>query len=214
MTSVQELKDQLKDIHARRARLEEQVSVHTARLEAAGVGMHGPLLDEEGFPRSDIDIPAIRADRNKVITLSNDHKELTSQLEMLLQKLHSQARDEGAPRPLTPPTAAAGPYGVSNEVEGVVAVTVDARSTRPFAVVDELVENSAAAAAGVLLRDELVRFGNVTGQTPNALQAVARVLQESEGIKVQAEFLRAGKVVVIVLEPRKGERLGCHLMPL
>jgi 26S proteasome non-ATPase regulatory subunit 9 len=46
----------------------------------------------QGFPRSDIDIHAVRSDRNAVIRLSNDHKQISSQLEQLLHKIHALAR--------------------------------------------------------------------------------------------------------------------------
>ena len=36
-------------------------------MQQAGVGMTGPLVDEEGFPRSDIDVYAVRTARNRVI---------------------------------------------------------------------------------------------------------------------------------------------------
>lgn len=45
--SAEELKAQLKELSARRARLEQDIAVRTARLEAAGVGMSGSLVDRE-----------------------------------------------------------------------------------------------------------------------------------------------------------------------
>ena len=36
-------------------------------LQQGGVGMSGSLVDSEGFPRSDIDIYAIRTARNRII---------------------------------------------------------------------------------------------------------------------------------------------------
>jgi hypothetical protein len=46
----------------------------------------------QGFPRSDIDIHAVRTDRNAIVRLTNDHKQITSQLEQLLHKIHALAR--------------------------------------------------------------------------------------------------------------------------
>ena len=44
-------------------------------------------MDSEGFPRSDIDIWTINEQRKKVIPLQNDHKQLMSEIEILLQNV-------------------------------------------------------------------------------------------------------------------------------
>lgn len=46
----------------------------------------------QGFPRSDIDVAAVRSDRQAIIRLTNDHKALSGQLEQLLHKVHALAR--------------------------------------------------------------------------------------------------------------------------
>jgi 26S proteasome non-ATPase regulatory subunit 9 len=76
--------------------------------------MTAPLVDNEGFPRSDIDVYQVRTVRQKVICkylhfvtyknfyetylstgLRNDLKNLTNQVESVLHNLHAQQR-EGA----------------------------------------------------------------------------------------------------------------------
>ena len=42
-----ELKASLKELSQRRAQIEQEIAVRTARLETAGVGMHGSLVDAE-----------------------------------------------------------------------------------------------------------------------------------------------------------------------
>ena len=46
-TSVDTLKAELRTLGDRRSDLEAQIAAHSARLEAAGVGMSTPLLDAE-----------------------------------------------------------------------------------------------------------------------------------------------------------------------
>ncbi|XP_048424045.1 26S proteasome non-ATPase regulatory subunit 9-like [Pyrus x bretschneideri] len=43
--------------------------------QPGGPGISGDLLDSEGFPREDIDIPAVRAERRRLAELRNDHKD-------------------------------------------------------------------------------------------------------------------------------------------
>lgn len=87
------LKAQLKQLIAQRDLIEQEIAERTARLNAPGQpGLNGSLLDAAGFPRADIDLPAVRADRSRVICLTNDHKALSRKLEQLMHELHSIAR--------------------------------------------------------------------------------------------------------------------------
>lgn len=54
------------------------------------VGMSGPLVDAEGFPRNDIDVYQVRLARQTIICLQNDHKELMNQIQTLLNQYHSE----------------------------------------------------------------------------------------------------------------------------
>lgn len=54
--------------------------------------MKGALVDNEGFPRADIDIYSVRVARQKVLRLQNDHKALMKMLELKLHQLHAQER--------------------------------------------------------------------------------------------------------------------------
>lgn len=96
-------------------------------------------------------------------------------------------------------------------------IAVPATSTTPFAKIDEVAEGSPAATAGVRLGDLMVSFGHVTAQTPNVLQAVARLLAASEGQGVVTVVLRDGARVTLTVRPQQWEGrglLGCHLQPL
>jgi hypothetical protein len=46
----------------------------------------------KGFPRADVDVHAVRVDRNAVICGTNDHKALTARIERLMHELHAAAR--------------------------------------------------------------------------------------------------------------------------
>merc|ERR1719225_1271394 len=53
--------------------------------------MHEPLIDNEGYPRNDIDVHKVREGRNKLICLGNDLKAITLKIEAGLHNLHSQS---------------------------------------------------------------------------------------------------------------------------
>ena len=60
------LKVQLKDLLLKRENIEGDIALRAERLEASGVGRTGSLVDKEGFPRADVDIASIRADRRRL----------------------------------------------------------------------------------------------------------------------------------------------------
>lgn len=94
MSGADALKAQIKSVADQRASLEREIAQRSARLEAAGVGLTASLVDSEvrpsgggcgpqhvpvnnsvsvrrrlkGFPRADVDVAAIRADRHAIIS--------------------------------------------------------------------------------------------------------------------------------------------------
>ncbi|KAH8250300.1 hypothetical protein KR026_010441 [Drosophila bipectinata] len=84
-------KERLERLMNAKARLEAQIAKNGNILAAnANVGMNGPLVDAEGFPRNDIDIYQVRQARQTIICLQNDHKELMNQISSLLNQYHSE----------------------------------------------------------------------------------------------------------------------------
>lgn len=69
--------------------LQVQVQVHHRGLASNNFES---WLAVQGYPRSDVDIAAVRGDRHTVITLTNDHKALTRDIDLLLVRLHALAR--------------------------------------------------------------------------------------------------------------------------
>ena len=48
------------------------------------MGIDTPLVDDEGYPRGDIDVYRARSQRNRFQILKNDHKEIEGKIESLL----------------------------------------------------------------------------------------------------------------------------------
>jgi len=64
--------------------LQEQMTI----LRTAGVTMDSPLVDPEGFPRSDIDVWAIRLARVKIIEIRNDLNRLMNDIQKALEVVY------------------------------------------------------------------------------------------------------------------------------
>ncbi|GMP35863.1 hypothetical protein CsSME_00008160 [Camellia sinensis var. sinensis] len=84
------LKSETMSLMDKRSALESEMNVIIDRLcQPGGPGLSGNLIDSEGFPRADIDIPVVRADRHHLAELRSDHKDITEQINQNIQLLHS-----------------------------------------------------------------------------------------------------------------------------
>lgn len=54
--------------------------------------MNDRLVDENDFPRSDIDVWVVREARSKIRVLENDLRKLMEQIQSKLEELHSLSR--------------------------------------------------------------------------------------------------------------------------
>lgn len=212
------IKQQIKGKMQERDRLEANISECTTRLEASGAGLHNQLIDKEGFPRADIDVSAVRADRHKVAVLTNDHKRITNQIEQLMHELHAEVRKAPAVDAAQRPRTTDASSSLAAPAQPAATVTSAAASAiRPFAVIDEMSASSPAEEAGLQVGDQLISFADVSAQTANTLPSVAATLQANENREVEARLLRRGSALSVKLTPHTwGGRglLGCHLRPI
>ena len=86
--------EQCKRLMSRKADLETELEGYMSMLTSLGVGMDKPLVDSEGFPRSDIDVYQVREARHKVACLRNDAADILNQIEKSLHSIHAKARGE------------------------------------------------------------------------------------------------------------------------
>ncbi|KAJ0067743.1 hypothetical protein NL108_010059, partial [Boleophthalmus pectinirostris] len=129
-----------------------------------GVGVEGPLVDAEGYPRADVNLYQIRTARHQIACLQNDHKALMAEIEEALHKLHAQEKEKRGSGP-----AHDDPMEQEPSLPGA------------FARVDTVTAGSPAHTAGLRVGDELVEFGSVNSNNFQNLQNIASVVQHSEG---------------------------------
>uniref|UniRef100_A0A3Q3MA64 26S proteasome non-ATPase regulatory subunit 9 n=1 Tax=Labrus bergylta TaxID=56723 RepID=A0A3Q3MA64_9LABR len=173
--------------------IEEQIKAYYDVLEDQGVGVEGPLVDEEGFPRADVNLYQIRAARHDISCLQNDHKAIMVEIEEALHQLHAR---EKAKREQDE----AGAQGDAMELQ----VTLPP----PFARVDAVTQGSPACGAGLRVGDEVIEFGSVnTGNFQN-LQNIASVVQHSEGKPLRVSVIRGGQKAQMSLTPQRWSGRG------
>ncbi|CAL1543450.1 unnamed protein product [Lymnaea stagnalis] len=168
-----------------------------------GVGLNEPLVDTEGFPRSDIDVYSCRHARHQISCLQNDHLIVMRQIEEEIVNIHEAAR---ANMPGDSPSFATVCDSESMDIERI-----------PFAVVDRVDPGSPAANGGLEINDQLIEFGSVMSENFVNLQTVATVLQHSKNKPLRVRVLRSGRPVHLTVTPTTWNGpglLGCNIKPL
>ncbi|GAA5816215.1 hypothetical protein MFLAVUS_009741 [Mucor flavus] len=201
-----ELMKQAKDLIERKDTIEKELRDLEDRLLEAGIGMTEPLVDSAGFPRSEVDVHTVRTNRNLIIRLRNDHKEIMSDIEKVLHKVHEAKREGQASAPA--------PTAVAEEEDTMVVDEVPAA----FAIVNAVAPDSPAYSAGLRRNDRILKFGHLDHSNHQRLQALNAFIGQSEHRPLPVSFLRDGEVMEATVTPRSGwggrGTLGCHLLPL
>lgn len=158
-------------------------------LESTGLGYRDKLVDDQGFPLPGIEHQTILAERQRASRLINDRARVQHILDLLASAQYS--------------TDGTG-----------TSLLSDIAKLRPFAVIEEVHQNSPADEAKLLNADFLVRFGAAT-----QLQDVPK--QIIEGVRIPVTVLRVDKngnhILDLEITPAKWEGnglVGAHLAPL
>lgn len=194
--------EDVKNLIKKKDDIEEQIKAYYDVLEDQGVGVEGPLVDEEGYPRADVNLYQIRTARHEISCLQNDHKAIMVEIEEALHKLH--AREKAKQR--------------QDQAEAQEeAMEQQVTLPPPFARVDAVTDGSPASGAGLRVGDEVIEFGSVNTANFQNLQNIASVVQHSEGKPLRVTVIRVGEKVQMNLTPQRWSGrglLGCNIVPV
>ncbi|XVF35560.1 hypothetical protein REPUB_Repub18cG0156200 [Reevesia pubescens] len=215
------LKSETMKLMEKRSGMEAEMNAMIEQLcQPGGPGLSGNLVDFEGLPRTDIDIPVVRSQRQRLAELKKDHEEITEKINVNIQVLHSSrltstSKDSGVE---TNQNASVVTAGASVFLQNLVlrdspnANDVDMISSVPFAMVDEITDSSSAAEDGLQLGDQIVKFGNVKAGD-NLLQRLASEAQVNLGHAIPVIIMRQVAMLNLMVTPRTWQGrglLGCH----
>ncbi|XP_009366172.2 26S proteasome non-ATPase regulatory subunit 9 [Pyrus x bretschneideri] len=214
------LKGETMGLMEKRTALEAEMNAIIELLtQPGGPGISGNLLDSEGFPREDIDIPAVRAERRRLAELRNDHKEVTEKLNRNIEVLHSarlipkqSSLKDSDGQSASVGNVVASASSTNVHTGSINAMDVDVIVSVPFALVDEIADESPAAEDGLQLGDQIVKFGSVENGD-NLLQKLASEAQCNQGRGIPVILVRQGAQVNLTMTPRTWQGrglLGCH----
>jgi len=124
MDSKKEEKAAVQELVVEKERLEKEIIALNGSIDRMGGER---LMDEQGFPRADIDVYSIRTLQSQRARLQTDHKTLMARLEAALRTYHLTMQSSGA---------APGVAGVAASREPVVSIATDSvsRAPAPFSI--------------------------------------------------------------------------------
>jgi len=185
----------------RREDIDEQITALGGILTSNKIGMSEPLVDQEGYPRTDVNVYQVRHARHMIICLQNDFKALTKEIDQKLQRYHAQLKERGLN-------------------EDIIRMDVDddnssAEST-PIAKVNLVSEGSPAFHAGLLVDDMIVEFGSISSQNFTSLTDIGNLVNSSAGnmISVKVKRESTSHKLALIPGPWNGRGLlGCNIVP-
>jgi 26S proteasome regulatory subunit N4 len=222
-------------------------------------GLKDSLIDQEGFPRGDVDIYEVKRKRQRLAVLNTDHKALMKryQQSQLVQKLPRKGPHSRRPPRIdiscsidktsvlsliertlffsknrieklmeavyteaTEASATSGSASSSSKQSSSTTVFRDpSTSLVPIAKLDEILEGSPAAEAGIRDGDLLYFFGPVSSAQESPMSQIPVVVRDNVGkpIKLIVQRKEETDRVEITITPKSWSGrglLGCHLSPL
>ncbi|KAL0248299.1 hypothetical protein GEMRC1_003535 [Eukaryota sp. GEM-RC1] len=174
--------------------------VQILETDEFGGSLSASLVDEEGFPRADIDIIQCRSLRHELALLRTDLNNVDEQIYTLLQTE-------------LPKTANA------NHTEQMV--TSYHKKTVPLFTVGEIASATPAFRAGLQEGDQVLQFGSLSvenlpsGCTKRSLMStITEILNHSENNPMSLLVERNGSIVELSLTPKRTAQglLGCKLV--
>lgn len=157
----------------RKSSIETEIQSQISILQANNIDMTTPLVDAEGFPRTDIDIYAVRRARVRIIELRNDLRDVMNEAGRFLEEVYA--------KPAEPDSSMENQEQQETQQDGLV----------PFARVDGISPGSPAAEAGMQREDLILKFGNLVKSSfdpPSSLTPLATLVSQNEDVRPSLVF--------------------------
>nr|BAN20836.1 26S proteasome non-ATPase regulatory subunit [Riptortus pedestris] len=198
MNEMDETSDELMRNFNLRTELEKEISdLNEILIVNKNIGMTGNLVDDEGYPRNDIDVYQVKHARAKLIRLLNDYSALMKNCESLLTQYHASQKPEFLDKSGRPPT-------LSQEI------------TKKLAIVGKVAKGSPSDSAGLKEGDIILEFGGINSSNWNSLQTINAEVEKSIDMYIKVIVERDSKLKRLNLKPKRWSGngyLGCMLLP-
>uniref|UniRef100_A0A1A9WVH5 Nas2 N-terminal domain-containing protein n=1 Tax=Glossina brevipalpis TaxID=37001 RepID=A0A1A9WVH5_9MUSC len=209
-------KEKLMQLMANKDKLEAKINGFGQILNA-NIGMHGPLVDSEGYPRNDIDVHQVRQARQQIICLQNDHKTLMKEIEKLLHQLHTGSKNSDERHQQQQQQQQQDTNNESNDdTQEDHETSISEIDFKIIAKVNHVSAGSPAEKAGLRIGDHIARFGTITSSNFNGeLQTIASLVKHMQNQRIPLRVVRNGIVLDMTLIPESWSGrglLGCNII--
>jgi len=227
--AVADARARLMELMKKKDALEAEIQILNA------VSKPGPLVDEDGYPRGDMDVHAERITRSQLARLQNDHIAIMHQIEASLHVLHSRSATTakpaetttqkrpavGAPAQSVAPSMSSSPQpGPPSISPAGLGLSVALSPLDAFYLCDHVEDGSPAKEAGLCIGDKILQFGSILKRNqakPGLGKALQDVVGACRDTPIKVVVYRNGDGILdLHLIPRQWAGrglLGCKLVP-
>ncbi|ETV72448.1 hypothetical protein H257_12571 [Aphanomyces astaci] len=222
--------ERFQELDKERAAIDAEIQLIVEELTAGPnpIGLKGPLVDDEGFPRSDIDVYTVRHKRHRFACLQNDLKWKMQEIEDVMTSIYAEKKAQQPPPPPKQPTIPAGPSAHSKlhaadvVSDSTVPVKLEGNAvvlSVPFARVESIQDGSPSSEAGLQVGDLVLEFGTATADNHRELAAIREIVMRNLDAPIEVVVQRRGTAdqfrLSLVPHSWIGQGvLGCHIVPL
>ncbi|CAH0403067.1 unnamed protein product [Chilo suppressalis] len=212
-------RDRVLKLMEEKDRIESDIRDQTAILNTNNVGMTDSLVDNEGFPRGDIDVYKVRHARHRIICLQNDHKAIMKRIEQGLAEVHSDFVGPNGEGPsVVVPLSNGSAYNNSHSSNGQSSEgDIVNLNEAGFASVGSIQPGSPADMDGLCDGDEILQFGSINSRNFTDVTQIHQVVSHSINQSIRVQLRRDHRIITINLTPRPWAQpglLGCHIRRL
>lgn len=200
----------LERVQQQRASIEKQIDDYTKKLNGLGVNRSESLVDDEGYPRGDIDIHAAREIRVTLIRLENDLVDVNEQLQAPLNSVF-QLKRAIQQAELKPNDTNEQDTSIDYSKSENSIPDPNAKIT-PIAKIRQLSSEGIGAVVGFAVDDQFVKFGKATNLATLANELKAATKESPVDVRVYRPVSQKYLDFKVYVPP--GKSLGCHIVPV
>lgn len=149
-----------KSLVKQKEELEANIRLNESILRSHGVDMKTPLVDNDGFPKAELDIYAIRTARSALVRYYNDLDRIIDEIQKALVLVHQSNHEVS---------------------EGEQSIQ---ETHSYFAKVNGVAPDSPADACGLKRDDLIIDFGGITANNVQPLQEIAKLIPLNEFVRM------------------------------
>ncbi|XP_053678446.1 26S proteasome non-ATPase regulatory subunit 9 [Anopheles nili] len=137
------------------------------------------LIDTEGYPRDDLDIPAVRKARHTIICLQNDRVVLMKEIQKEMNKLHENERQAVLSAPTFDPS-----QDISDGIQSMALndeCIFGPDATKGFAIVEKVQPGHLGHKIGLKPGDRIIQMGTICRRNFKSVKQINSLIKNSVG---------------------------------